>query len=177
MAPLVPPVLTDGDLVLRFRTEADGPRLIEAFRDPEIPRWTRVPSPYGEAEYAAFLEHSAQGVRAGTDLSLLIEREGRVIGAVGLHAIDRAAGYGEIGYWTAAEARGAGVCPRAVRLLAGWARVELGLTTIEIYVHPDNPPSQRAAVKAGFAPTGERRLPPRFPESETTPYVVFASVS
>ena len=42
--------------------------------------------------------------------------------------LDLEPGYGEIGYWVVAEARGRGVATRAVRLLADWARDELALT-------------------------------------------------
>ena len=75
--------------------------------------------------------------------------------------IDRERGAGEIGYWVAREARGRGVATRAVRLVAGWATSELGLTTLEIVVHEDNAASNAVARAAGFVETGARQVAPR----------------
>jgi RimJ/RimL family protein N-acetyltransferase len=75
--------------------------------------------------------------------------------------LDREPGYGEIGYWVAAEARGRGVATRAVRLLADWGRAELGLTRIDVLPHRDNAASRRVAEKAGFTETGDRSGSPR----------------
>ena len=78
--------------------------------------------------------------------------------------VDRALGSGEIGYWTAAAARGRGVTVRAIVLLRDWAVRELGLTTLDILPHRDNVPSRIVAERAGFPWTGElatiRRMPP-----------------
>ena len=91
-----------------------------------------------------------------------------------LHAeLDRKPGCGEIGYWVTAEARGRGIATRAVHLLAGWARDELGLTRIEILPHKDNPASRRVAEKAGFTDTGELVAAPRSDTDEPV-YAVYA---
>jgi RimJ/RimL family protein N-acetyltransferase len=87
--------------------------------------------------------------------------------------LDREPGYGEIGYWVAAEARGRGVATRAVRMLADWAREELGLTKLEVLPHKDNLPSRRVAEKAGFMDTGELVGSPRA-EIEEPIYAVYA---
>ena len=42
--------LSDGGVRLRLIAEADLPVIVAACQDPEIPRWTRVPDPYGESE-------------------------------------------------------------------------------------------------------------------------------
>jgi RimJ/RimL family protein N-acetyltransferase len=75
--------------------------------------------------------------------------------------LDRAPGYGELGYWVAADARGRGVATRAVELLSRWARDELGLTRLEIRAHRDNVGSRRVAEKAGYRDTGELVALPR----------------
>ena len=88
--------------------------------------------------------------------------------------VDRERGYGEIGYWTAAPARGRGAATRAVALLRDWAHAELGLSEIEILAHRDNRPSQRVAERAGFADTGELRAVPRMPPGKRDGYQVYA---
>ena len=58
--------------------------------------------------------------------------------------LDKAPGYGEIGYWVAKEARGKGVATRAVTLLRDWAATELGLRA-DRAAHPRG---QRAVDRA-----------------------------
>jgi RimJ/RimL family protein N-acetyltransferase len=157
------PTLRDGYLVLRPKRPDDVDALTAACQDPEIPRWTFVPSPYTRAHAEDYLARSAEEAAAGKSLNLLAVDAGddRLLGSFGLMELDREPGYGEIGYWVAAEARGRGVATRAVRLLADWAREQLGLTHIDILPHKDNAPSRRVAEKAGFVDTGELVGSPR----------------
>ena len=59
------PTLRDGDLVLRPKRPADAEAITAACQDPEIPRWTFVPSPYSLEDARAFLESSARRRRPG----------------------------------------------------------------------------------------------------------------
>jgi RimJ/RimL family protein N-acetyltransferase len=150
------PTLRDGDLVLRPMRPDDADAITAECQDAEIPRWTLVPSPYSRADAERFIALSAEEAAAGTTVNLLAvdERDGRLLGSFGLMEIDAETGYGEIGYWVSAEARGRGVATRATRLLAAWARDGLGLTRLEILPHKDNGPSRRVAEKAGFSDSG-----------------------
>jgi RimJ/RimL family protein N-acetyltransferase len=169
------PTLRDGDLVLRPKTPEDAEALTAACQDPEIPRWTLVPSPYTKADAERFIVASEVDAAAGRAVNLLAvdARDDRLLGSFSVMELDREPGYGEIGYWVAAEARGRGVATHAVRLLADWARTDLGLTRIEILPHRDNAPSRRVAEKAGFRDTGELKPCPRS-ESDARVYAVFA---
>jgi RimJ/RimL family protein N-acetyltransferase len=157
MTAIVAPRLTDGVIVVRGLRESDIPAIVAACRDPEIPRWTRVPSPYTREDAERFLAISAADARAGAGVALAVaDLDDRLLGTVGLMDLD-GAGHGEIGYWTAAEARGRGVASRAVVLLRDWAHEALGLTAIDVLPHRDNLPSQRVAERSGFTDTGEIR--------------------
>jgi RimJ/RimL family protein N-acetyltransferase len=168
------PTLRDGDLVLRPKRQEDLDAITAACQDPEIPRWTLVPSPYTRADAEAYFDHSAEAAAAGRAINVLAvdAQDDRLLGSFGLMELDREPGYGEIGYWVAAEARGRGVATRAVRLLADWAREELRLTRIEVLPHKDNLPSRRVAEKAGFVDTGELVGSPRG-EIEEPIYAVY----
>ena len=161
--PLPDPPLTDGGLLLRYRSKADLDALVAALQDPEIPRWTNVPSPYTLDTAREFLALSEEQRLAGAHLNLLVSdaATGTLLGAVGLMREETAPDVGEIGYWTAREARGRGVCPRAVVLIRDWGVRALGLRRVEILVDAENVPSQRVAEKAGFTDTGEVRVAPR----------------
>ncbi len=150
------PTLRDGDLVLRPKRPEDAEAITAACQDPEIPRWTFVPSPYTREDAEAFLASSAEEEAAGKSAGFLaVDAAGRLLGSFGVMELDREPGYGEIGYWVAAEARGRGIATRAVRTLTRWAQDELGLTRIEILPHKDNLPSRRVAEKAGYVDTGQ----------------------
>jgi RimJ/RimL family protein N-acetyltransferase len=169
------PTLHDGDLVLRPGRLEDADAITAACQDPEIPRWTLVPSPYTRADAEAYLARSAEEHAAGTAANFLAvdAGDGRLLGSFSLMEIGREPGYGEIGYWVAAEARGRGIATRGVRLLADWARDELGLTRIEVLPHKDNAASRRVAEKAGFLDTGELVGAPRAGVEEPL-YAVYA---
>jgi RimJ/RimL family protein N-acetyltransferase len=51
---------------------------------------------------------------------------GRVLGSIDM-GLNSEAYRGHIGYWVVRDARGRGVCTRALRLLSRWALEELGL--------------------------------------------------
>lgn len=72
-------------------------------------------------------------------------------------------GRAEVGYWTAARARGRGVAPRALTALTEWA-FGRGLTRLELLHQMDNTASCRVAVKCGYEPAGVLpAAPPEFP--------------
>jgi RimJ/RimL family protein N-acetyltransferase len=169
------PTLRDGDLVLRPKRPEDADALTAACQDPEIARWTFVPSPYTRADAERFIAISQEEAAAGTAAHLVATgaTDDRLLGSFSLMEIDRERGSGEIGYWVAAGARGRGIATRATRLLADWAADELGLTRIEILPHKDNTPSRRVAEKLGFRDTGTLVRPPRGPEEEPA-FAVYA---
>jgi RimJ/RimL family protein N-acetyltransferase len=174
MPPILAPTLADGEIGVRPLAPGDVPALVAACQDPEIPRWTRVPSPYLREDAERFLAIAASEAAAGLGVALAVcDADDRLIGTIGLMELDRARGYGEIGYWTAAAARGRGAAQRAVALVRDWAQAELGVTTIEILAHRDNRPSQLVAERAGFADTGELRSVARMPERIRHGYKVY----
>jgi RimJ/RimL family protein N-acetyltransferase len=139
--------LADDEILLREPTEEDVPAITEACQDPEIPRWTRVPSPYTEADARTWLAST------GEDRFLVVDREtGELLGGVGLRPDSE--GVAEIGYWVKREARGRGIAPRAVRLLSEWGLRERGLARISLMTEPANTASQRVAEKAGYRREG-----------------------
>lgn len=169
---LTPPTLSDGDITVRPLRETDVPAIVAACQDPEIPRWTRVPSPYTVEDARQFLAIAATGAAAGDGVALAIADAGdRLVGTVGLMGVDGATG--EIGYWVAAQARGKGVATRAVVLLRDWAHTALGLRTIDVLPHRDNAPSQRVAERAGFTDSGATRRVPFMPPGRQDGYMVF----
>ena len=151
------PPLGDGVITLRGFESSDVAPIVEICQDPEIPRWTLVPSPYGEDEARDYFARVADGLAAGTRAAFAIvdANDGRLLGTTGLVAIDWDAGCAEIGYMLAADARGRGAASRAVRLLAGWAFGPLGLERLELHIDRHNAASRAVAQRTGFARVAE----------------------
>ena len=168
------PTISDGVVTLRPKRPEDAEAITAACQDPEIPRWTFVPSPYTREHAVEYIARSAAEALAGRTADLLaVDADGQLLGAFSVMELDRAPGYGEIGYWVAADARGRGVATRAVRLLRDWAQESLGLELLEILTREENLGSRRVAERAGFKSTGERRANPRDPSGDAH-YLVYA---
>jgi RimJ/RimL family protein N-acetyltransferase len=151
--------LCDGVVRLRLMAEADLPAIVAACQDPQIPRWTRVPEPYAEADARSWFEQEATQRSRGQQLGLLIvdpDRD-RLLGSVGIAHSDWTEGRCELGYWVAREARGRGVGTRAVRLLTSWIFEALAIDRVEICAEPENTGSRRVAERAGFTFEGVMR--------------------
>ena len=148
--------ISDGTVRLRLIADADVPAITAACQDPEIVRYTTIPSPY-ELHHAREWQLRSEAVRtAGTDIGALIvdaDSDG-LLGSVGMHGLDPATGRAAAGYWVAAHARRQGVATRGVRLLCTFAFGELGVERIELWIEPQNEPSRRVAERVGFHSEG-----------------------
>jgi RimJ/RimL family protein N-acetyltransferase len=164
--PLPDPPLSDGVVALRPWQDADLEVMTAALQDPEIPRWTTIPSRYGERDGREYLGRADADRRSGRELGLAVMDavEGTVLGGCGLSRFEWPDLKCEIGYWVAREARGRSVGTRAVRLLSRWALGPLGLERVELLVDPRNEPSNRLAKSAGFVHEGLMRGYRRRPE-------------
>ena len=156
--------------MLRSWTEEDVPALVGACNDAEITRWIPViPSPYTQDDALAFVRGEVQ-----PDVDhLAIVLEGRVVGAIGI-GLNSQQYRGHIGYWMARNARGRGICTRALRLLSRWALDELALQRLELITDPDNHASQRVAEKVGFRREGILRAHLRHPDGRVRDSVMFS---
>jgi RimJ/RimL family protein N-acetyltransferase len=147
-----------GGLRLRAWTEDDVPALVAACQDPEISRWTTVPSPYGRTEARQLLEFSISAWASDRAAAFAVtdDRDGRLLGAMTL-AFHWRRQSAEAGYWVAAEARGRGICRRALHLACRWAfeHTEVRRAFLEVIV--GNEASERAAIAAGFTREGRLR--------------------
>ncbi|WP_413450201.1 GNAT family N-acetyltransferase [Georgenia phoenicis] len=147
--------LHDGDLTLTVPTAADVDRITEVCQDPEVQRWTVVPSPYRREDAEWFVSTMVEaGWERGDNHTWALRHGGRLVGMVG---ISRAAGSGEIGYWLAPEARGLGLMHRAVGLVLDTAFGRLGLERVEWRADVGNWPSWRVAWRHGFRREGQVR--------------------
>lgn len=148
---MLPVTLRTARLVLAPPTEADVDAIAAGASDPEVPRWTVVPSPYTRADAEDFVEKTTRWWDEGTEFTWAIHLADGFAGMIGLH---RAApgGSAEIGYWMAPAARGKGYLVEAARAVVdfGFAPGGLALVRIEWRASVGNVPSARAARALGF---------------------------
>ncbi|WP_327297286.1 MULTISPECIES: GNAT family N-acetyltransferase [unclassified Streptomyces] len=151
-----PVTLTSERLLLRPFTAADTEPVFRACQDPDIQRWTIVPSPYRREDAESFTGQVVpDGWRAGTSLAfaVLARADARLIGAISVFQRGQA-GTWEIGYWMAKEHRGNGYMAEAVTVLTHWSLTKLGAERLEWRAEVGNAASRAVAEKAGFRVEG-----------------------
>ena len=145
--------LADGLTALRPWRDTDVAALVAACHDPEISRWTRVPSPYRETDARAYLMARYEALHAGTSAPFAVvagNEPPRLLGSISLLRIAWEHARAEVGYWLAREARGQGHATRAVRLICDWGFQALALERFDLLAATGNAASQRVAERAGF---------------------------
>lgn len=159
-------------LVLRPWCVEDAAALVDVFRDSALRRWTS--SAVGtEGDAVRWVRDQERGWAAGDrfGFAVLEARPDRARGQLVGHAVLKDVAPGkpsaQVGYWTAAEARGRGVAPRALEALTAWAFAAAGadaLERLELLHQVDNPASCRVAHKSRYGlGTVLPAAPPAFP--------------
>lgn len=158
-----PITLTTAHLLLRPFEPADAEAVLTACQDPEIPRWTSVPSPYTREHAEDFVGRICpEGWRDDLVYNFaVVNRDGgRLVGAMGLvrlehlHSAQRQA---ELGYWTVKEHRGRGLTAEAAEAVVRWALGDLGVERLEWHAEAGNHGSRAVALKVGFRMEGTLR--------------------
>ncbi|KUF13697.1 MULTISPECIES: GNAT family N-acetyltransferase [Streptomyces] len=153
-----PVTLTTERLLLRTFSPADTEEVYAACQDPEIQRWTTMPSPYARADAEGFIGRMVpDGWRLDMEYTFSVRpREGGpLLAATSLH--HPRAGSWEIGFWTGKEHRGRGYMTETVHALAHWAFTRLGCNRLEWRAEVGNTASRAVAEKAGFTMEGTLR--------------------
>jgi RimJ/RimL family protein N-acetyltransferase len=147
-------------LVLRPYRADDAVDLVRACNDELIQQWLPLPSPYTDADAAAWCTQLAPAFRTsgeGIELAAARRSDDRLIGSFGLKRTDWRGRTTEIGYWVAPWGRGAGLATEAVGAIARWLLIDQGFERLALRAAPGNVASQRVAEKAGFTREGIAR--------------------
>ncbi|NEB06103.1 GNAT family protein [Streptomyces sp. SID13726] len=169
-----PVTLTTDRLLLRMPTPGDTGAVLAAVQDPDILRWTTIPSPYLPEHAQSFTEQlvpdgwaqdttftwglfrpeAPSEVHSDVRSEVLPEGED-LVGMLGLSM--RSLGTAEIGYWAVKEHRGNGYVTEAVRAASRWAFTELSVDRVEWRAEVGNRASRAVAERAGFVVEGVLR--------------------
>ncbi|MFE2418057.1 GNAT family N-acetyltransferase [Streptomyces hokutonensis] len=159
-------------LVLRPWRLADVPALVDAGRDPLLRQWiTSIVD--NEVDGARWVREQERGWAAGERFAFAVlgaqagSGQEQLVGNMVLKEVTPGKPAAEVGYWTAAHARGMGVAPRALNAVSDWAFDALaadGLERLELLHQVDNLASCRVAEKGGYEFDSVRpAVPPGFP--------------
>ncbi|PZF96760.1 GNAT family N-acetyltransferase [Micromonospora deserti] len=141
------------ELVLRPWRDTDAEALLAAYRDPVLRRHTRVPVT-NPAEARRWLAGTRADWHAGRRFSFAVVEphpgEATLVANVVLKNVAPGTPGAEVGYWTAAPARGRGIAAHALETLSRWAFCRFGLSRLDLLHQVDNPASCRVAEKTGY---------------------------
>ncbi|CAM5571823.1 GNAT family N-acetyltransferase [Streptomyces canus] len=153
-----PVTLTTARLLLRTPTRQDTESVLAAVQDPDILRWTTIPSPYLPEHAQGFTEQLVpEGWANGTMFTwgLFLPEGEELVGMLSL--TKRSAGTAEIGYWSTKEQRGNGYVTEAVEAAARWAIGEWSIDRVEWRAEVGNHASRAVAERVGFTIEGVLR--------------------
>jgi RimJ/RimL family protein N-acetyltransferase len=157
---LTVPDLHDDVIALRPPQQVDVDAITAACQDPEIPRFTRVPSPYARKDAVEHVERVTKSwAEGGTEavFGVTDATSGELLGSIGVLRLDEHPDCAEIGYWVGKASRRRGIATRAVRLVSRWAVGDLGVRRLELMTRVENVASQGVAARAGFTREGVLR--------------------
>jgi RimJ/RimL family protein N-acetyltransferase len=152
------PPLADDAISLEPLTQAHVPQMLAMAGDPDVVRFTRVPSGADEAFARGWIRRYEEGWREGSRAGFAIRAaDGSFLGFAALVDLDLDKREGEIGYMVAPAARGRGIARRALELLTRWGFDELGLLRLELRIGIQNSASESVAARAGYQRDGVLR--------------------
>ncbi|MCX4851156.1 GNAT family N-acetyltransferase [Streptomyces sp. NBC_00893] len=147
-----------GDVMLRPWQPSDAAAVARVFQDPTIQHW-HLRRAESENEAHEWIEQWRRAWDSETACHWAVAdaHDDGLLGRISLQSVILVGGQAEISYWTAPEARGKGVCSRAVARVSSWALEDAGFNRLELGHSTENPASCRIAEKTGFGLEGVRR--------------------
>jgi RimJ/RimL family protein N-acetyltransferase len=159
MGELVPPdpPLAGARIVLRPFRVADAAAIVEACRDPDIPRYTMMPEALTEDQARQWVERGLEWWSRGVArLAVTVAPSDTCVGQMGMQ-FDFAARRAEAFYWLDPCQRGRGLAVEALDLVTQWAFRDQRVVRVQLVTHLDNVASQKVAERAGFTREGVLR--------------------
>ncbi len=154
------PELRTERLLLRPFVLADAPTVQRLAGDREIASPTlNIPHPYEDGMAEAWISTHQQQFQDGelVNFAIVRQRDGVLIGAIGLMAINRQHENAELGYWIGKPYWNNGYCTEATKAILRYGFSALGLNRIHSVHLGRNPASGQVMKKAGMVYEGCQR--------------------
>ncbi|OIJ86971.1 GNAT family N-acetyltransferase [Streptomyces colonosanans] len=152
-----PVTLTTARLVLRTVGREDTDTVYAAAQEPDIQRWTTIPSPYLREHAEGFVGQVVPDGWADDSMFTfgVFLPSGELVGMLGLTM--RSLGVAEVGFWTVKEHRGNGYTTEATLAVSRWAFTQRSIDRLEWRAEVGNAGSRAVAQRAGFTLEGTLR--------------------
>ncbi|MGF1429821.1 GNAT family N-acetyltransferase [Kitasatospora sp. LaBMicrA B282] len=144
--------LVTDELTLRPWQRTDIPALVAAGQDADLRRWLTTPL-LDEADAERWVQTQQDGWTAGTRYGFAVVAPEGLVGHATVKDLAPGRPTAEVGYWTAAHARGRAIAPRALTTLTTWTLTTFGpagLQRLDLLHQEDNQASCRVAEKSGY---------------------------
>jgi RimJ/RimL family protein N-acetyltransferase len=151
-----PLTLTGDGVILREWHSDDLDDLVTMLDEPDIARWTPMPSPFDVEAGIAYLKRAYQGRISGRRIQLAITVDGAApLGEILLFGVGTGPKEAELGYLIGEPHRRRGLASSALSLLSTYAQSTLGLSRLVLRIDPANTSSTSVARRCGYRLTGE----------------------
>ncbi len=143
-------------LILRPVDKKDASDVVENVNNIKVSKYLAVvPYPYTKKDAYSWINKK----KKNDDLTFVIaqKKDNHVIGAIGLHKLDRNVKKAEIGYWLGEKHWGNHIMSEAVEAILKLGFSRLKLNRIDAKVFSENKPSAKLLLKFGFKKEGYLR--------------------
>lgn len=149
-------------LILRDLTINDAKDITENINNFNVSRYLLVvPYPYHFKDAKKWIKslkrNSKKKLCEDYVFGITLKPENKIIGAVGLHKIDKFQGTAEIGYWLGENYWRQGIMSEAVKEVINFSFLKLKLRKIWVGAFSENKASNNLIQKMGFKKEGYRR--------------------
>lgn len=152
-----PVVLRGERIVLRPLRISDATVLVKYVNDPELTKYLTMTPPLSLMQEEDYVKRTIQGWKSGSDLDWAITLDGKLIGVVVLHHVDKKDMNTELGIWIVREYQGKGIGYESAKLAINFAFSRLRMNRIYYYLMASNVMSKKLIEKLGGKYEGTQR--------------------
>jgi len=151
----VPPILSDGVVLLDRHTDADVDAHVAGEDGKQARRFGWYPArSTAEGVRRAFEGWAHDWSSNGATRTFALRDASCGVLAGGVQVRPRESRVGQLSYWVFPPFRGRGFATRGLCLVSAWSFAELSLERLELHIEPDNEASRGVARAAGFVEEG-----------------------
>lgn len=140
---------------MRSLTAADWPLHQRLSRVPDVVQWTLYQPDLSDGDAQQFASRSERLAQEGKVRRYEVSEQGEILGMVGISKNPSSEDELEVFYALLPTGRGRGAATTAVRTLTDWA-LNHGVARVALSTIIGNAPSEKVAIRAGFAVEGKQ---------------------